>query len=49
MIFGIVELPGYHRNDGCPRFLEILDFLLANLGVPDESMISGRFPHAKKK
>ena len=26
---------------------EILDFLVAHLRIPDESMISGRFPHAK--
>ena len=32
---------------GFPNIYEILDFLLANLGIPDKSMISGRFPHAK--
>ena len=30
-----------------PNIPEILDFLLANLGIPNKSMISGRFPHAK--
>ena len=32
-----------------PNISEILDFLVANLGVLDKSMISGRFPHAKQK
>ena len=26
---------------------EILDFFVANLGIFDKSMLSGRFPHAK--
>ena len=30
-----------------PNIPEILDFLLANFGNPDKSMISGRFPQAK--
>ena len=30
-----------------PNISEIFDFLVANLGVPDKSMISERFPHAK--
>ena len=30
-----------------PNISEILDFLVANLGIPDNSMISDRFPHAK--
>ena len=45
-ISGIVQLPGYPGNDGFP-IPESLDFLLAILGIPHTSMISGRFPHAK--
>ena len=39
----IVEASGYLSMEEFQNILKILDFLLANLGIPDKSMISDRY------
>ena len=43
---GIVELPG-SGNDGFSKFFRNPWFLVSKSWIPDKSMISRRFPHAK--
>ena len=42
-----LRLPGIQVMTDVPNIIKILDFLLADLGNPDTSLITGGFPQAK--